>query len=318
LSGIFILGQNDLMTAREAALWAILSLIAIFIIWRTGAFRPTSVIGPERDGRVTTRPLAILMVAAFMLSLLVSQGFFTFRQLSLRDEGQKTFDLSSLTPRDWAFLAVVPGAAGIVLLLIGHLAGRGGAVTELGFARRQILPGVLRGVLGFVVVLPIMIWWMLILQWFYKIIQLQHPKEHELLHELSQARHLGTKAAIVIGATFVAPVFEELIFRAHLQTLLVRAFKNIVTQSQPVIAGEALPPIDPPSSKPHVVWPYWLAIFFSSLLFAAIHTGWMAPAIFVLSICLGYLYQRTGNLWATITLHSLFNVFNTIMFLVQR
>jgi membrane protease YdiL (CAAX protease family) len=33
----------------------------------------------------------------------------------------------------------------------------------------------------------------------------------------------------------------------------------------------------------------------------------MVVPLFLLSMCLGYIYQRTGNLWATITIHAAFN-----------
>jgi membrane protease YdiL (CAAX protease family) len=50
-------------------------------------------------------------------------------------------------------------------------------------------------------------------------------------------------------------------------------------------------------------------------LFAAVH-GQVAffPPLFVLAIGLGYLYERTGNLWATICAHSLFNAVQLLLF----
>jgi membrane protease YdiL (CAAX protease family) len=38
----------------------------------------------------------------------------------------------------------------------------------------------------------------------------------------------------------------------------------------------------------------------------------MSPLIFVLSLCLGYAYERTGNLWVPITIHALFNTIETV------
>ena len=34
----------------------------------------------------------------------------------------------------------------------------------------------------------------------------------------------------------------------------------------------------------------------------------MMPPLFVLSMCIGYVYERTGKLWSSITLHALFNL----------
>ena len=59
----------------------------------------------------------------------------------------------------------------------------------------------------------------------------------------------------------------------------------------------------------------WQAVLLTSLAFALFHPLWMAPLIFVLAICLGYAYERTGNLWVTIAMHAIFNTCNTLIFL---
>jgi len=80
------------------------------------------------------------------------------------------------------------------------------------------------------------------------------------------------------------------------------------------IPDSRLPTPDPRPPAPRL-WQSWLAIVFASLLFAMIHPGWMRPGIFVLSLGLGYIYERTGNLWAAITMHALFNSISTIVYL---
>jgi membrane protease YdiL (CAAX protease family) len=59
----------------------------------------------------------------------------------------------------------------------------------------------------------------------------------------------------------------------------------------------------------------WMPVVLTSLLFAAVHAPQMpAPfAIFVLSLALGTLYQRTGSLAAPFTLHALFNGLSTTL-----
>jgi membrane protease YdiL (CAAX protease family) len=316
---MFVIAASDVPSAMQWGLLCAATVVAGLIVWRTGAFRARSVIGPDRRGRVQTRPLAILMIVAIALFFVVQGGFVAYQQ-KMRQEatGQTKFDPESLSTNDWAFLSVVPGTIGIVLLIAGHLAGRTGAARELGFAPSQFVPGLLGGILGFIVVLPIMLWWMMGLEWFYNLIHLQHPNEHDLLRVLGHAEGGAAKIAIILGATVVAPVFEELVFRGHLQTLLVRFF----TERRATVPGFALNPelpggeiIAPTLEIDRSPSRYWLAILISSLPFALIHPPWMAPAIFVLSLCLGYLYQRTGYLWATIVLHSLFNIYNTIIYL---
>jgi membrane protease YdiL (CAAX protease family) len=58
-----------------------------------------------------------------------------------------------------------------------------------------------------------------------------------------------------------------------------------------------------------------VSVVLTSVLFALVHPAWSIPPIFLLSICLGYAYERTGNLWTVITMHALFNSISTVLFL---
>jgi membrane protease YdiL (CAAX protease family) len=93
----------------------------------------------------------------------------------------------------------------------------------------------------------------------------------------------GWRSWLVLGiATMViAPIGEELLFRGILY---------------PAIKREGFPR---------------LALWVSSLLFAAIHMNLVAflPLTF-LALVLAWLYEQTGNLLAPIAVHSLFNAFN--------
>lgn len=62
----------------------------------------------------------------------------------------------------------------------------------------------------------------------------------------------------------------------------------------------------------------WAGILVSAAIFAGVHmmmaTGaidWF-PILFLLGIGLGYLYERTGNLWSDMTLHSTFNTVSVL------
>lgn len=76
-----------------------------------------------------------------------------------------------------------------------------------------------------------------------------------------------------------------------------------------------IPPITPEPLIRRRAWPSWLAIVITSVLFAVIHPLWTAPIIFVLSLILGYVYERTGNLWAAVALHAIFNTSSTALYL---
>ena len=57
----------------------------------------------------------------------------------------------------------------------------------------------------------------------------------------------------------------------------------------------------------------------ASIAFTAVHGAlWMMPPIFVLSLCLGYAYHRTRNLWVSIIVHACFNAASIVVFLYGR
>ncbi len=77
---------------------------------------------------------------------------------------------------------------------------------------------------------------------------------------------------------FIAPVFEEMLFRGMLQS---------------VIRGLTRRP--------------WEAIAITSVFFAVSHPWTHLPALFVLSCCMGYAYEKSGSLLRPIFIHALFN-----------
>ena len=77
----------------------------------------------------------------------------------------------------------------------------------------------------------------------------------------------------------------------------------------------AVHPLEYDASRPRWVQA-WLAILITSALFAIVHPLWTAPIIFFLSVALGYVYERTGNLWVPIGLHALFNATSTALYLL--
>ncbi len=108
---------------------------------------------------------------------------------------------------------------------------------------------------------------------------------HETLREMQAAPGSVRTLASIAGATVLAPVAEEVLFRGLLQSGVLR------------LTGRA-----------------WPAIVVTSAAFAAVHIGvaeWHAlGALFVLGVCLGVAYERTGRLWIPITMHALFNAAN--------
>jgi hypothetical protein len=105
--------------------------------------------------------------------------------------------------------------------------------------------------------------------------QIEQHGELELLGEHSE---LLVRILIFGVTTIIAPVFEEMLFRGMFQTM-IRSF------------------IPNP----------WKAIVISSVVFSMIHAPTHWPVLFVLSMCLGYSYEKSASLFRPIFIHAFFN-----------
>jgi membrane protease YdiL (CAAX protease family) len=108
---------------------------------------------------------------------------------------------------------------------------------------------------------------------------------HPLLEVLKQNPPPWLSAADAVCTGLIAPIAEEFFFRGLLLTLVRSLFRES-----------------------------WPAILFSSAAFALVHPAWSWPQIFFLGLCLGYVYERTGNLWMTIAMHATFNLTSLWLF----
>jgi membrane protease YdiL (CAAX protease family) len=122
------------------------------------------------------------------------------------------------------------------------------------------------------------------------------PQEYEqvAVHYLKVS--LGTNSGFLIALFTIllaAPILEEFLFRGFLLNLFRRYFGKIT------------------------------AIFLSSLAFALFHFSFsqnlgnisLIASLFTFAIFLGYIYERQGSLFASIALHMMFNIVNTIRIL---
>jgi len=111
--------------------------------------------------------------------------------------------------------------------------------------------------------------------------EMQPHQELELIRAYSQ---LPLRVLIIVTAVAIVPAFEEMLFRGLFQTML----RSILLKS-------------------------WLSIVITSGLFALAHANaghW--PALFMLSLCMGYAYEKSGSLLRPIFIHSLFNATSII------
>jgi membrane protease YdiL (CAAX protease family) len=271
-------------------------------------------------------PLVVALAWGLAASLIVQTGYAQFRGPALRAatqpattpatapvedpakpkppvESRLTF--ANLPPRDAAFFSTVPHLTAFVAMLSFDVMAYGGSLTGLGLSLRQSRRGLAAGVTYAVVFVPLVFGGMIVTEFLYRAVGYEHPREHDLLRLLGESAEPWVRMALTAGAVVVAPLAEELLFRGHLQTILRRGLLWLV---RPVTAST-------PSAPAAPAWATWGAIVVASLLFAGVHERWTWPPIFLLSLCLGWSYERTGNLWVPVGVHAAFNTFSTLMFL---
>ena len=145
-------------------------------------------------------------------------------------------------------------------------------------------------VLNLLAVWPPLIFMIVLTTFFGKLIWGQQfaMQQHEELKMITAYPQLAARMMIVVTAAVVVPTFEEMLFRGLFQTML----------------------------RSYLLKP-WLSIIVTSVLFAVVHAEpahW--PALFVLSMCMGYSYEKSGSLFRPIFIHSLFNAIS-IVFVIR-
>lgn len=154
------------------------------------------------------------------------------------------------------------------------------------------------------------------------------PSKHQIVELFEQQSDSKTMAIMFISAVVVAPLAEEFFIRAVLQGWLEKvshghqlAWRQAAALAQGSAVGESasetLPEsaADSPESEADIEaerlqgWFAAAPVLLASGFFAAMHIGYGPDPIpiFLLSLALGYLYQRTHRLLPSITLHMLLN-----------
>src|SRR5271157_1787033 len=171
-----------------------------------------------------------------------------------------------------------------------------------------------------------------------------HPVEQMVLEKLTP----GVAILAVLSTMVLAPLIEELLFRGILQRWLGGFVEDrplptttiqengrsanlepesssfFLDSNDPPTESTAIGPVSEISLSDHHLQEQPssrssnLPILLTSIFFAAMHLPqWPAPiAIFLLSMALGTVFQRTGSLLASITMHATFNGINTLLLLL--
>jgi membrane protease YdiL (CAAX protease family) len=291
---------------------------------------PRSVNGPDRipAARSSWLLLGVFFGAVGVYLLSMSLYFDLQHFLSGHAPVATTQPDSEMAVGDTAYLSTVPPLLAFFALLFGDFAVRDVVGQDLGLGRKRAAGGVVRGLVGAMIIIPPLFFLAQATEIVYRAIHYVHEAEHPLLKVLSERPGTGVMAAIIVGACMIAPFFEELLFRGHLQTLIRRGLYWLTGPPVPppppsgfplLTAGssfaEVMPFAQAISARGPSAWHTWLAIIITSAIFALVHPAWSRPIIFVLAVGLGYAYERTGNLWVSITMHAVFNSVNTVLFL---
>ena len=111
--------------------------------------------------------------------------------------------------------------------------------------------------------------------------------QHQELKVLTSYPQMSLKISVAVVAVLAAPLVEELLFRGLIQTLI----------------------------RSYIGRP-WLSVIMTSMLFATVHENYAHwPALFVLSLAIGYAYEKSGSLWQPLFIHAMFNGMSVMAFM---
>ena len=252
-----------------------------------GVFRRRSIAGPARiEDNEPVEPLLIAMGIGMMVYFLGN----AFGGVGGGATTQPTTE--PVLTESMVLVELLARAAGAVVIIVALLLFYRGT-RRLGMSLDRLPRGLITGAIGMLIVVPIMI--LAILATSMAMGQRQEYV-HPFLKMLSNTHDEAGRDVILVSILAAAPISEELFFRVCLQTLLGGAISRFKSGWPPARTR-------------------WFAVLFTSILFALAHGDpWAMPPIFVLSLCLGYAYERTGNIWVSITMHAAFNAWQLWMF----
>lgn len=172
-------------------------------------------------------------------------------------------------------------------LAVAAVTFRHGLRRGMGLSLRHWVYDSGRGVFAYLAVLPICFGLFAASKALYWAVHHQPPPEHQMLVVMRQVSWPWQVMAIV-SAVVLAPLSEEVFCRGLVQSMFRRY-----------------------TGRP------WAAVVVTSALFALLHwdslprgsgAGWVQlPALAALGVVLGYNYERSGRLVASIVIHVLFN-----------
>lgn len=293
---------------------------------------------PQRAIPVSQRGatnIAMIVIGALLALMLFLNTVAVIAQYADGPEAVKP----SLDSRSIAIWAQMIIQSLICLLLAGTILMRGGKDIFFGKTESQFLQDAKVGLLAFCALcVPVVLIQILASK--------LTPYEHPLIDMMIKDPQWSVLVPVLISAVLIAPVTEEFSFRLVLQGWLedhlnpppqIDAFpanehEEIVTPlgeedlfsletapnpyASPPQSAEAFTQVAEPTYTP----PFQLApIMISASLFALMHLGQGAAPIplFFLALGLGYVFQKTRTMTASLVIHFMLNGQSMLLLLVQ-
>ena len=237
-------------------------------------------------------------------------------------------------------------AVAVIFLLCARFFENG--ISGLG-ARIGLIPkGMIIGILSFVAIAPILYSLLAVTEALATHITHKMPPVHPMLKALATDHSPSSLAFLSFLIVVAAPISEELFFRGLIQSWLgqklailaaraaeerekgprpwagariVHFFGTLFTSTRYASAPGEEPIVKRWPAGPWLPRNRWIAIVITATLFAGMHFAVARgydeyfPVLFLLGVALGYIYERTGNIWTDITMHACFNLIPTVLIL---
>ena len=256
---------------------------AMPVLWLAGVFRLRRIDGPPRlmAGESVITLFAILLLSCCLAML---AGAALVRVVHLSSDQS---------------LDVLSGIIYVILLLVAVVLTsrmRPLGLSQLGLTTHRFFSAIPIALLTSVATLPLVYAVSLLVQVVMELMHCPMPAAHPMLQQLQNDQHSIWFAVVVFEAVALVPLAEELLFRGLLQTIFV------------YLIGRGRQPS--PAAR-------WIGVLLTAAIFCWPFTArpLFSCPLFVLAVGLGYLYERTGNLWASAMTHGLFNALQIVIYL---
>jgi len=282
-----------MITSEIITKFVILSGVLLFGLWLLKTSLGREALADSRPRR-NNMPLYLCLIPAFIL--------FGPVPVIVLIAGRLTADL-----QDWqrAFLANSIYCFGSVVVIAVILfmvwASFARRLKGFGLNIRSIHRDFFFAILNFLTIWPLMVAAIILTAFVGELFygpEYQMP-QHEQLEMITLYSQWQLRILVFVVAALMAPVLEEMIFRGLFQTVI----RSLLETRSSGLEGR---------------YHAWIAIFITSGLFSMVHGNvphW--PALFLLGICLGYAYEKSGSLFRPIFIHAFFNAVTVILVLLE-